>query len=103
MRTLFCLVGGDTVLDFALEDFGQEFSTIQKEVIVQSVEDMSVLGFIASGIKVGEKGLEFFVKQGFGFGAGCNGVHLTSVSEGSRHYNKPQPKFYAPTARRLTD
>jgi hypothetical protein len=34
-----------------------------------------------SVIEVGEKGLKFFVKQGFGFAAGRNGVHRTSVSK----------------------
>jgi hypothetical protein len=101
MRALFCLVGlfggVDTLLGFALEDFGQKFPTVQEQVIVHLVEDVTILGVTASGIEVGEKGLEFFVKQGFGVIAGSNGVHRTSLSEGLyHHYNIPPPKFYAP-------
>jgi hypothetical protein len=101
MRTLFCrggLFGGvDAVLDFALEDFGQEFPSVQEQVIVHIVEDVTALGVSSGGVEVGEKGLEFFVKQGFGFVAGSDGIHWTSLSEGlENHYNKPPPKFYAP-------
>jgi hypothetical protein len=37
--------------------------------IVHIVEDVTVLCVLADVIEVGEKGLEFFVKQGFGFAA----------------------------------
>jgi hypothetical protein len=41
--------------------------------------------------------LESFVKQGFGFVAGSNGVHGTSVYEGLyHHYNNPSQIFMHP-------
>jgi hypothetical protein len=107
MRALFCLgslFGGvDTLLGFALQDFGQEFPTVAKEVIVHIVEDVTISDVIAGGIGVGEKGLELFGKQGFGVIAGSDVVHRTSVSEGSPQYNIPPPKFYAPKCCRATD
>jgi hypothetical protein len=38
-----------------------------EEKVVHVIEKVTVLGVIASVIEVGEKGLEFFRKQGFGF------------------------------------
>ena len=79
MRTLFGsigLFGGvDTFLDFLFKSFGGELPNRGEEKIVHIVEDVSVLGVIADGIEVGEQGLEFFKKQGFGFCAGSDRIH----------------------------
>jgi hypothetical protein len=81
-ETLFCLCGlfggVDTVLYLALEDFGQEFSAVQKEVIVHVIKDKIILGVIAGIIGVGEESLELE----FGGVAGSDGEHRTSLSIG---------------------
>ncbi|GHT41680.1 hypothetical protein FACS189443_3770 [Planctomycetales bacterium] len=58
--------GGVTVLDFLFKGFGCELPNRGEEKVVHIVENVTVRGVIADGIKVGEEGLEFFKKQGFG-------------------------------------
>lgn len=100
MGTLFgCrgLFGGvDTVLEFLFKGFGGKLPNRGEEKVVHVVEDVTVGCVIAGGIEVGEEGLKFFEKQGFGVVAGSDGGHGTSLSRVLHHYNKSPTNFYAP-------
>lgn len=68
---LIGLFGGvDTLLDFLFKCFGCKLLNRGEEKVVHIIEDVTILGVIVSGVKVGEKGLAFFEEQGFGFVAG---------------------------------
>jgi hypothetical protein len=63
-------------------DFGQQLPSVQKQIIVHIIEDVSFGGFIADGIDVIEKLPDFFEDKSVGFASGGDAVHWTSLSGG---------------------
>jgi hypothetical protein len=53
---------------------------------------VSVLCRYPGGVEDGEQGLEFFVKQGFGFVAGGDGIYWTFLSRVHNIITNPRAK-----------